>query len=215
MSCSRTTGSTSFDGLHRLCDGLSLLGVFEIQLPGALGGGSNEQEGLREPSSTGILATLLATPCIGPFVSGVLVWSVTQPTHVIYAVWGMLGLGMASPYLLIGAFPALLEKMPRPGMWMVRFKEFSGFVLMGNRDLPDQQRLLETADPDSDHPVRNCLGAVDDRQLYDHSSTFGHKWKVRLAALSLCAPLMYFGVSLMTRTSELPGSRSAKPGWSS
>ncbi len=109
--------------------GLSLLGVFEFQLPGS-GVGANEHEGLAGAFFTGILATLLATPCIGPFVSGVLVWSVTQPAAVIYLIWGTLGLGMASPYLLIGLFPSLINRMPRPGMWMVRFKEFSGFVLM-------------------------------------------------------------------------------------
>ena len=184
--------------------GLSLLGVFEIQLPGALGGGSNEQEGLPGAFFTGILATLLATPCIGPFVSGVLVWSVTQPTHVIYAVWGMLGLGMASPYLLIGAFPALLEKMPRPGMWMVRFKEFSGFVLMGTVIFLINSVSSKQLIPTLIILLGIALGLWMIGNLYDHSSTFGHKWKVRLAALSLCAPLMYFGVSLMTRTSELP-----------
>jgi len=102
--------------------GLSLLGVFEIQLPGALGGGSNEQEGLPGAFFTGILATLLATPCIGPFVSGILVWSVTQPTHVIYVVRGLLGMGMPAPRRVSGAFWAQHTKIPATGTWMVRFK---------------------------------------------------------------------------------------------
>ena len=42
-----------------------------------------------------------------------------------------MGLGMASPYLLVGAFPELLRFLPKPGPWMETFKQFMGFVLMG------------------------------------------------------------------------------------
>ena len=48
-----------------------------------------------------------------------------------YAVFLSAGLGMASPYLLVGAFPELLRFLPKPGAWMETFKIFMGFVLMG------------------------------------------------------------------------------------
>ncbi|MFO1092262.1 MAG: hypothetical protein U0992_02980 [Planctomycetaceae bacterium] len=60
-----------------------------------------------------------------------LAWSVKQSAGVVFLIWGVMGFGMASPYLLLGAFPQLVNWLPRPGMWMVRFKEFAGFVLMG------------------------------------------------------------------------------------
>ena len=173
--------------------GLSLLGVFEFQLPGSVGG-ANEHEGLTGAFFTGILATLLATPCIGPFVSGVLVWSVTQPAAVIYLIWGTLGLGMASPYLLIGMFPSLINRMPRPGMWMVRFKEFSGFVLMATVIF-----LINSISPALLIPTLVILLGIALAlwmmgNLYDHSTPDGQKWKVRLAAAVISLPLIGWGV---------------------
>jgi thiol:disulfide interchange protein len=60
-----------------------------------------------------------------------LAWAVGQPPAVIYAVFLAVGLGMASPYLLIGAFPQLIRFLPKPGAWMETFKQLMGFVLMG------------------------------------------------------------------------------------
>lgn len=112
--------------------GLSLLGVFEIPVPGFAGSVDlTKKEGPLGAFLTGMLATLLATPCSGPFMGVTLTWSVRQPPHVIYAVWGIMGLGMASPYLLCGLFPGAIKMLPKPGMWMVRFKELAGFVLLG------------------------------------------------------------------------------------
>ena len=172
--------------------GLSLLGVFEFQLPGS-GVGANEHEGLTGAFLTGILATLLATPCIGPLVTGVLVWSATQPATVIYLIWGTLGLGMASPYLLIGMFPSLINRMPRPGMWMVRFKEFSGFVLMATVIW-----LINSISPELLIPtlvilLGIALGSWMIGNLYDHSTPAGQKWKVRLAAAVISLPLIGWG----------------------
>jgi suppressor for copper-sensitivity B len=173
--------------------GLSLLGVFEVQLPGSVGAAS-EHEGLTGAFFTGILATLLATPCIGPFISPVIVWSVTQPTFMIYAVWGTIGLGMAAPYLLIGAFPVLIHRMPRPGMWMVRFKEFSGFVLMATVIF-----LMNSISPALLIPtlimlLGMALGLWMVGNLYDHSTPDAHKWKVRVWAALISLPLIGYGV---------------------
>lgn len=173
--------------------GLSLLGVFELQLPGSVGGGS-EHEGLTGAFFTGILATLLATPCIGPFIGPVIFWSVSQPTFVIYAIWGTIGLGMAAPYLLIGAFPALINRMPRPGMWMVRFKEFSGFVLMATVIF-----LINSISPLLLIPTLIMLLGIALASwmignLYDHSTPESQKWKVRFAAALITLPLIGYGV---------------------
>ncbi|MFQ5731491.1 MAG: protein-disulfide reductase DsbD domain-containing protein [Planctomycetaceae bacterium] len=112
--------------------GLSLLGVFEIPLPGFIGSNAGGQsEGPGAAFLTGIMATVLATPCSGPFLGVTFAWSVKQPADITYLVWGTMGLGMAFPYLMLGVFPRAIRFLPRPGEWMVRFKEISGFVLMG------------------------------------------------------------------------------------
>lgn len=113
--------------------GLSLLGVFEIPIPGMVGSaaGAAHREGLPGAFATGVFATLLATPCTGPFVGSTLAWSVKQPVAVTFLVWAMMGLGMASPYLVFGLMPGAVKLLPKPGAWMVQFKEFAGLVLMG------------------------------------------------------------------------------------
>jgi thiol:disulfide interchange protein DsbD len=113
---------------------LSLLGLWEIPIPGFVGGGvamkAAEREGPSAALLKGVLTTLLATPCIGPFMTPALFWAVKQPAWMTYSVFGVLGLGMASPYLLIGAFPELVRFLPRPGAWMESFKKIMGLVLL-------------------------------------------------------------------------------------
>lgn len=113
--------------------GLSLLGVFDVPVPGFIGStaAGTHQEGPLGAFLTGVLATLLATPCSGPFLGVTLGWSVRQPPPITYAIWALMGLGMASPYLVIGMFPAAIRRLPKPGNWMVTFKELAGLVLMG------------------------------------------------------------------------------------
>ena len=58
-------------------------------------------------------------------------YAASQPTAINFLIFATMGLGMASPYLAAGFFPGIVNWLPKPGMWMVRFKQMSGFVLMG------------------------------------------------------------------------------------
>jgi thiol:disulfide interchange protein DsbD len=60
-----------------------------------------------------------------------LTYAVSQPLLITYLGFSMVGLGMASPYLLIGAYPKLISFLPKPGAWMETFKHIMGFVLLG------------------------------------------------------------------------------------
>ncbi len=115
--------------------GLSFLGVWEIPIPGFVGHGKvtelGEQEGFAGALSKGVLTTILATPCSAPFLAPALTWAVAQPPLQTYAIFTSVGVGMASPYLLIGAFPKLIRFLPKPGAWMETFKQIMGFVLLG------------------------------------------------------------------------------------
>jgi suppressor for copper-sensitivity B len=114
---------------------LSFLGVWEIPIPGFVGGrAANElaqKEGPVGAFSKGILTTVLATPCTGPFMGPALAWAAAQPALITFTTFGFMGLGMATPYLLIGAFPHLIRVLPKPGAWMETFKQMMGFVLLG------------------------------------------------------------------------------------
>jgi thiol:disulfide interchange protein/DsbC/DsbD-like thiol-disulfide interchange protein len=114
---------------------LSFLGIWEIPIPGfASSGKANDlasREGFVGAFTKGAMATVLSTPCSGPFLGPVFGFTLTQPPEVTFLIFGAMGLGMASPYLLIGAFPRLIRFLPKPGAWMETFKHIMGFVLLG------------------------------------------------------------------------------------
>ncbi|MCA9166148.1 MAG: thioredoxin family protein [Planctomycetales bacterium] len=115
--------------------GLSFLGVWEIPIPGFVGSGATgdlaQREGLSGAFFKGVITTVLATPCSGPGLATALTWSATKHPALVYLVFTCMGLGMALPYLVIGAFPKLIRFIPKPGVWMDTFKQLMGFVLMG------------------------------------------------------------------------------------
>ena len=113
---------------------LSFLGVWELPIPGFIGstaGKVQTQEGPAGSFLKGVLSTVLATPCSGPFLGPVFGFTLTQPTPVTYAVFASIATGMALPYLLVGIFPALVRFVPKPGAWMETLKEVLGFVMLG------------------------------------------------------------------------------------
>ena len=114
--------------------GLSFLGVWEIPIPGFVGSGTAgelaEREGGAGAFSKGVVTTILAVPCSGPFLGTALAWSAGKSVVTVYMIFVFIALGMACPYLLIGAFPALIRFLPKPGDWMETFKQVMGFVLL-------------------------------------------------------------------------------------
>jgi len=115
--------------------GLSFLGVWQMPIPGfAMGDTAAEfadKEGPAGAFAKGIITTILATPCSGPGVAIALGYCQGKPPSVVYTIFAMVGLGMASPYLMIGAFPKCLKLLPRPGAWMETFERLMGLVLLG------------------------------------------------------------------------------------
>lgn len=114
--------------------GLNLFGVFELELPGAAAGrldAATRREGYPGAIAKGFLATLLGTACTAPFIGGALSFAVSQPLPVTFLVFTMAGVGMASPYVVLAANPAWLRYVPKPGPWMVSFKQLMGFLLIG------------------------------------------------------------------------------------
>lgn len=109
---------------------LSLIGVFEIggSLIGVGAGKGNS--GYSGSFFTGVLATVVATPCTAPFMGSALAFALTQPAVVSLIVFTVLGIGMSAPYVLLSAVPSLLRLMPRPGAWMETFKQLMAFPLL-------------------------------------------------------------------------------------
>ncbi|MBE0531229.1 MAG: thioredoxin family protein [Rhodospirillales bacterium] len=109
----------------------NLWGFFEIRLPAALGGlgGPSTAGGLGASFLTGAFATLLATPCSAPFLGTAVAFALARGAGEILLVFTALGLGLALPYLLVAAVPAMATRLPKPGPWMIWLRRVLGFAL--------------------------------------------------------------------------------------
>lgn len=110
---------------------LNLFGVFEINTPAAAGQARTPSSGLRRSFGEGILAVVLATPCSAPFLGTAVGFALGSKAWVIVLVFSCLGLGLALPFVVLTLSPAWARLLPKPGDWMVVFKEFLGFALLG------------------------------------------------------------------------------------
>lgn len=110
--------------------GLNLLGVFEIGTRLQNTGGSLTQKGGAAGTFfTGALAVIVATPCTAPFMAGAVGYALAQPAIITLAVFMALAIGFALPFLLLAYMPRLLSAVPKPGPWMIRFREFLAFPM--------------------------------------------------------------------------------------
>jgi thiol:disulfide interchange protein/DsbC/DsbD-like thiol-disulfide interchange protein len=115
-----------------LAMGLSLSGVAEFGA-GLTGTGNRfaGSAGLAGAFATGVLATIVATPCTAPFMGAALGAALIAPAPIAFAIFLALGAGLALPLVLVTAVPALARTLPRPGVWMEWFKQLLAFPLYG------------------------------------------------------------------------------------
>jgi len=110
---------------------LSLFGVFTFNVPVFAAKAVSKTHGIyTDAFIKGVVATLLATPCSGPFLGGTLAWALTRPPEIIFIIFLSIGFGMALPYMLLALYPSLLRLLPGPGEWMNHFEKVMGFLLM-------------------------------------------------------------------------------------
>src|SRR5262249_317882 len=87
-------------------------------------------EGFTGTFFKGVLATTLSTPCTAPFLGTALGFAFAEPAWVIAAIFLSIAVGMAFPYVLLTAKPDWMRYLPKPGVWMEKFKESMGFLLL-------------------------------------------------------------------------------------
>lgn len=110
--------------------GLNLSGVFTIGggISG-IGGELAEKPGYWGSFFTGVLATVVATPCTAPFMAAALGFALARPAPELVLIFISLGLGLAFPYLLLTSWPGLQKRLPKPGVWMEYTKQFFAFPM--------------------------------------------------------------------------------------
>ena len=97
----------------------NLLGLYEFTVPGFSRAGAPQGA-----FATGLLAAFVATPCTGPFMAAAMGAALLLPVAQAMALFCALGLGIALPFLAVAFVPALRQRLPRPGAWMVRFRQW-------------------------------------------------------------------------------------------
>jgi thiol:disulfide interchange protein DsbD len=112
--------------------GLSLSGVatFGTSFAGT-GGRLAGRSGLTGAFFTGVLATIVATPCTAPFMGAALGFALIAPAAVATGIFLALGLGLAAPYLAATIIPGWQRVLPKPGAWMDLVKQLLAFPLYG------------------------------------------------------------------------------------
>ncbi len=110
----------------------NLFGLFEITLPSSwqtrlarAGGGA----GYGGDFATGAFAAILATPCSAPFLGTAVAFALAGRAIDIAVIFTALGVGLSLPYLVVAAFPQLIQRLPRPGRWMLVLKVVLGIAL--------------------------------------------------------------------------------------
>ena len=113
-----------------LAVGLNLSGVFEVggTLAG-IGDGLTQGDGYRASFFTGVLTTLVATPCTAPFMAAAVGAALTKSPMVALCIFAALGFGLALPYLLLSFAPWLRRALPKPGAWMDTLKQIFAFPI--------------------------------------------------------------------------------------
>jgi thiol:disulfide interchange protein DsbD len=111
---------------------LSMFDVYELRLPAflnRLAGGS--QKGYLGTLFMGLTVGIVAAPCIGPFVLGLLTYVGNRGSVLLgFSLFFVLALGLGLPFLFLGIFSDSLNKLPRSGAWMVWVRKIFGFILL-------------------------------------------------------------------------------------
>ena len=112
---------------------LNLWGIFEITLPGRVttAAGTTTADGVAGHFTSGLFATLMATPCSAPFLGTAVGFGLSQSAPTILAIFTSVGIGMALPYLTLAVAPGAAKHLPKPGAWMTHVRVVMGFLLAG------------------------------------------------------------------------------------
>lgn len=110
---------------------LSMFGLYDLVMPSALVQKTGARTGAVGAYAMGMLVGIVAAPCVGPFVLGLLAFVAARQNAALgFLLFFALSLGLGLPYLFLGAFSGRIAALPRAGFWMEGVKKIFGWVLL-------------------------------------------------------------------------------------
>ena len=116
---------------------LNLIDVFSIDIPFFFKKFLNKVINFNKKNSEffqnfllGSFITILSTPCSAPFIGTALGFAFVSSNQVIFLIFFCISLGLSSPYIILATKPQILSFLPKPGLWMKKFKYFLSFLLI-------------------------------------------------------------------------------------
>lgn len=194
---------------------LNLLGTFEVGVGlsrlGAVGATTPGQEPSRRRAMlsslvTGALAVVVATPCTAPFMGTAVGFALTRPAGISLLVFTALGLGMASPYLGLGYFPGLVQRLPRPGPWMAVLRQVLAFPMFATAIWLLSVFAELTRGAAAFRLLGGLLVLALGAWVYGHYQRSAHR---SVATIALAAVLVLGGVVFGTRGIEASQGRDS------
>ncbi len=110
--------------------GMGMFGLFTVGLPQWVYQVSPRHDTLTGSFGFGIMTAVLSTPCTAPFMGSAAAWAATRDASTALATFAAIGGGMAAPYLVLSAFPILVERMPRTGPASELIKQTMGLLML-------------------------------------------------------------------------------------
>jgi len=111
---------------------LSMFEVFELRVPGFLNRlAAGNRSGFAGTVLMGLTVGIVAAPCIGPFVFGLLTYVGNRGNALLgFLLFFILSIGMGIPLLILGIFSGSIHRLPRSGEWMLWIRKVFGFILL-------------------------------------------------------------------------------------
>lgn len=125
----------------------SLFGFWELKLPyGLTQAASKTYSGYFGSIFMGLSMGIVAAPCIGPFVLGLLTWVASMGSPWLgFVIFFTLSLGLGMPLFFLALFSGQMNKLPRSGMWMLWVRKLMAWILIGMAVYFIQPILPQTA----------------------------------------------------------------------
>jgi thiol:disulfide interchange protein DsbD len=109
---------------------IGMCGLFAVRLPQWIYMINPKHDSLGGSFGFGVMTAVLSTPCTAPFMGAAAAWAATQHWTTTLSTFAAIGAGMALPYLILSAFPALVDRMPRTGPASELIKQVMGLLML-------------------------------------------------------------------------------------